>query len=208
MKIQLTDFQKKEMQDTLQTTHFEFFGSRMQQNNLALPALNRLIKLAAPDKIIEIGAGDCGLSLFFAMYCYIKNKKFHTFDIANRNPSQEQLLSKFNTKLEIIDCLEDTKGVEYVKSIIESPGSNLIVCDAGKALEFNLYSPFVKSGDVLICHDHAATPEIFNSEVKGIFWNWFESWDDRVKESCEKYKLIKIMESDLSPAVWGAWVKE
>ena len=199
--------QQAEMAGILNTAQFEFFGLKMQQNNLALPALNRLLKELRPNKIIEIGAGDCGLTLFFAIYAYVTDNRLFTYDIVDRNPAQSRLLNKFNATLEMKDCLEDESHINYLINIISSPGRNLIVCDAGKALEFNLYAPYVRPGDVMLTHDYAPNQQVFDSFMKSRFWNWLENWDDRVSDACLRYNLQKYKEQDMNPAAWGAWIK-
>ena len=73
------DLTEKEWRTYMGTTSFEFFGLRSQQIPHALLKINRLLNEIKPARIIEIGAGDGGLSYLLGLYARIKGIKFHSF---------------------------------------------------------------------------------------------------------------------------------
>lgn len=139
-------------------------------------------------RIIELGTGCGGFSVFLALYCIFLGKewKLYTFDNGNRleEHCQSAMLklgaSFFNT---------DIFGEEATKEIIEliqAEGTTILLCDNGnKRREFNLFSKYLKSGDYIFAHD--LTTEIH---------------EDDVEELCEKYDIVPHMQKMFGEVWW------
>lgn len=139
-------------------------------------------------RIIELGTGRGGFSVFLALYCIFLGKewKLYTFDNGNRLQKHSQIAllklgaSFFNT---------DIFGEEATKEIIEliqSEGTTVLLCDNGhKRREFNLFSKYLKSGDYIFAHD-------LKIEIR----------EKDVEEACEKYDIVPHMQKTFEEVRW------
>lgn len=188
-----------EQASVLATSEHYFFGLKMQQHPQAVIKLNQLLNAIRPRHIIEIGAGNCGLSYLFALYANITGGSYMGFDlIQGKHASMlNQHLGGFLQK----DVLNDAGNVEALKQRIAADGRVLLVCDAGKALEFNLYASSLKVGDFVITHDFAPDRETFERDIKGKVWDWHENWYERIAEACEKNNIVHT--TYLNDVVWS-----
>ena len=65
-----------EMEEILSTTHYNFWGLTLQQHPTAIRKLNQLLHFGGFARVIEIGAGDGGLSILFAIWAKVSKKEF------------------------------------------------------------------------------------------------------------------------------------
>lgn len=117
----------------------------------AIEALNKVVKDF--QTIIEVGYYRGGLTQYFAEFS-CDTCEVVAYDINDTERSNQNF--KFSKKISFkkIDCFSD-QGVEEIKNKIKSPGKTLLFCDGGdKDREFNLFSPFLKSGDMVMVHDY------------------------------------------------------
>lgn len=192
IKIKPTAFDgiaEAERQSVLGYASYDFFGLKMQQHPQAVVKLNQLLNAIEPARIIEIGSGDCGLSYLFAIYAHCKSISFHSYDIVDSGKHREMLVRHFGafSKNDVIENAENTRGVA---AMVAMPGRTLLICDAGKALEFNIYADHLKIGDFVLTHDFAPTPEEFRDKIQGRVWNWHENWYARIAEACAKNNIV------------------
>lgn len=199
------DMPKWEQHELFSTTHLKFFGLQMQQTPLAILKLNQLLNYGNFERIIEIGAGDGGLSFLFALWAKINNKEYHTYDIHDKGTNIE-LLKSFTQAFEVKDVIFNVENVESVRSLIQKDGRTLLVCDAGKTLEFNRYAESLKAGDFIMMHDFAPTKEIFENEIKGKIWNWHESWYSEVEDACIRNNIVHT--TYFNDCVWSCGWRE
>lgn len=156
------------------------------------------------DTIIEIGFHKGALSLWLH-----KNKKESTklvcYDIsfAPKEVHTEEIDFRQG------DCF-DEKIVNEIKDFITNGGKTLVLCDGGaKEREFHLYSQFLKSGDVIMCHDYAHTQEEFSQIGSSLNWNCApESRFDNIKSSVESNGLDPYQYDTFKNVLWGSFIKK
>ncbi len=91
---------------------------------------------------------------------------------------------------QVKDVLFNVQNVEYVKNLIQGPGRTLLICDAGKIIDFNIYSDHLKRGDFIMMHDFAPTKEDFENRVRGRIWNWHECWYSDIEDKAQQNNIV------------------
>ena len=200
-----TDLAEKEWRTYMGTTSFEFMGLRMQQIPYALLKINQLLNEIKPARIIEIGAGDAGLSCLLALYARNKKIPFHSFDIHDKGVNVAQL-RELTDGFEVKDVIFDEKNVEYVAELIKGKGVTLCLFDAGKHVEGNLYFQYMKAGDYCMLHDFARDEETFEKYIKGRVWNWLECTYTQIEEEADKNNIV--FTPWMEDCVWAVGKKE
>ena len=106
----------------------------------------------------------------------IRGVEFYTYDVKKR---WGEHLWKFKTDIEFDKHFyqwDVFQHIEEIGKIISQPGQTIVFCDNGnKPREFNVFSQFLKVGDIIVVHD----------------WNK-EIFPENVKLPCEKYNLKEI----------------
>lgn len=212
--------------------HWSFFGSFMQQTPNAVLSLNRLLNAENFDTIIELGTHDGGLSTLFALYClgsrmpaqadnpnepslyknrthHKRPKTFYTFDYVRRDNARIHLLEQMLAQFGQVDFLNDQAVINRIGSIITAGGRTLLLCDGGdKPKEFSLYSPFLKTGDIIMAHDYADTEAKFAQiKARGIWHGLETKWSD-IEEACFKHNIHQIYEEEFDDSVWFCGIKK
>ena len=185
-----------------------YLGIRISQNDNAIPTFDRMFKELefnnTPIKrIIELGTFHGGLSVFLGIYCFMKNIPFITYDI---KPFVHEL-SKVNNLFKSLNIDYRIKNIndsfEEIKNEIEKDGVTLLLCDGGdKVNEFNTFSNYLKTNDIIMAHDYAVDTFIFENEIKNKLWNWHEIQFSQIQDACEKNNLKDYMKDDFEKAVW------
>jgi cephalosporin hydroxylase len=168
----------------------------------------KLLKEENFDIIIEIGTSFAGLTFIIDDIIKENNLKhnIHTFDNNYKNYVGRQL----NERGCIYHILDE--GDEIFKTtvvdLIKTNNKTLLLCDGGnKKQEFNRYSEYLKSGDVIMAHDYAHDRNTFENEIKDKYWNWFEIGFDDIKSSVEKHNLVDYKKINFKYAVWACYQK-
>lgn len=178
-----------------------FLGVSMQQHPDTIQAFNQLLNTVNLARIIELGTGEGGLTLFFGIYNYHRNWDciLRTYDrtaLSSRNPRCYKLLRFLNVLIDRGDVLNDNRLIEYIKGIIATDGTTLLVCDDGdKEREFNLYAPSLKDGDIIMVHDYVA-------KGKEHVWGFPEVNINNVMGVSVKYNLKPFMQSVFDEVAW------
>lgn len=116
--------------------------------------------------LIELGSGNGGLSLFFAMQCYQREIEFNTFDnqnFVNTRSNLGRLLgmgSKF-TQTNVFGA-----GREIIERLIHTDSLHplILFCDNGnKPREFAEFGGLLRSGDYIAAHDYGV--EFFDHDA-------------------------------------------
>jgi predicted O-methyltransferase YrrM len=104
-------------------------------------------------RVVDIGTGCGGLTLFFGANMLQRDGKVLSFDIDVLQSTQAQRdFEKLNIRLEERDVFEE-ESVAMVRKFIEGEQA-LIFCDNGnKGREFPLYARTLKRGDFIMAHD-------------------------------------------------------
>jgi 23S rRNA U2552 (ribose-2'-O)-methylase RlmE/FtsJ len=154
--------------------------------------------------IIEIGFHKGALTLWLH-----KNKKEKTKLIAYDISFAPKEVHDDSIDFRQGDCFSE-EIINQIKDLISNGGKTLLLCDGGsKEVEFNLYSQFIKSGDVIMCHDYAHTPEEFSSITSQINWNCkFESRYDNIKGAVVTNNLEPYHYDTFKNVLWGSFIKK
>ena len=161
------------------------------------------------DTIIELGTSLAGLTYIIDDICVENSlsKKIHTFDFSYKDYVDSQLKDR-NIEYHIMDeTTEEFKN--YVIRLINNGGKVLLLCDGGnKVREFNTYAPFLKPGDVIMCHDYAHSSEDFIKIKNELNWPaGSESDYDSIKNVVEIEGLIPYYYDEFKSVLWGSFTK-
>ena len=174
-----------------------FLGCYMQQKHGVVPAFDELLALIKPARIIELGTGAGGLSVFLSIYSHSAGCQFHTYDNRARNV---KLLDILQVDRRICDIF--TEG-EEIRKIAGATGTTLLLCDNGhKAREVNMLASALKVGDVIMAHDYfperppPGTPD--SCEIT----------DSAISEACLKYNIRPFLDYFFTPLRWFCGRKE
>jgi hypothetical protein len=156
------------------------------------------------DNIIEIGFHRGGFSLWL-----YKNKKIETelfcFDITFNHKE----VDNENINFILGDCFEEnTKN--KIKEIIQKKGKTLLLCDGGKKNEeFNTFSSYLKSGDVIMCHDYSENLNDYSELSEKINWpHPSESNYLQIKNFIELNNLQPFLYEEFKNVLWGSFIKK
>lgn len=135
---------------TIPTT---FCGIRVAHPWSALFMLSRILN-DNPDivRIVELGTGAGGLTLFWGIHMLTRGGKVLTFDIGR--PAEEFLdcYNRVNIQFEPRNVF-NPESLELARHFI-SDGRALVYCDNGlKKKEFPMYATILKSNDLIMAHD-------------------------------------------------------
>lgn len=170
-----------------------------------LEFLNKVIQENNFKHIIEIGTNRGGLSIW--LNDFKKNDcKFTTFDITDQylqfSPQAEGI------DFRIGDCF--SSALDQIKKLITQDGQILLLCDGGnKNFEFNIFSNFLKSNDVIMCHDFIDDDETYTSVQKKYNWQTApESSYESIKDSVKSNNLSPYLYDDAKNSIWGCFKKQ
>lgn len=191
-------------------------GMMLQQHEDYQIHFTNLLETLKPKRILEIGTGAGGLTLFLRYKLNelgLNDTIIKTFDI-NTTTFDSNLHD--TTNLEVFKDNLFGSGNDYIlerydliESYIKSEGVTLVLCDGGnKVNEFNQIAPLLKSGDVIMCHDYVETHELFINEYKDVIWNWCEVQEKDIQQICVKENLENFMKESFDKIVWACKIKK
>jgi cephalosporin hydroxylase len=107
------------------------------------------------------------------------------------------------------DCF-DPAIIEEIKSLIQSPGKTLVLCDGGnKEKEFEVYSAFLKVDDVIMLHDYAHSGEDYEIIKEEIGWRTgAESHFENIQGAIAVNNLKPYHYNVFKNALWGSFNKQ
>jgi hypothetical protein len=188
-----------------------FEGITCMQRPDAFLALFDLIEEQKFKTIIEIGTAAGGLTTFliFAIESLGITCNLHTYEVHDR-PYFNKLKGR-GVDINIKNVFDpDKEG--YMSELvgrIQNPGPTLVLCDGGnKIKEFNTLSKFLKTGDIIMCHDYSKDRNFFENEVKNKIWNFCESTYKDIETSVIEYGLHPFKEEVFWKCVWSCFVKQ
>lgn len=167
-----------------------------------------------PKRIIEIGTCRGGFTVFIKKL--FPETEVYTFDISKEYPQGYHhpennlnnafpVFEKFNIKFKECDIFNE---IECVKNLIQQEGLTILLCDGGnKPREFQTFAQFLKKGDLIFAHDYIDTPENFINNYYGKIWNWHETRESDLAETCRINNLQPFMQEDFAKAVWASRIK-
>jgi cephalosporin hydroxylase len=196
MKEVLGAFQYKGLHTTQQVPNIKYF-------------FEKLLVEENFDVIIELGTSLAGLTYILDDIVKENNLKhnIHTFDIGYRDYVEKQL----NERNCVYHILDERDAI-YKSTVVDLMTNNakvLLLCDGGnKKEEFNRYSEYLKSGDVIMAHDYCHDRDLFENEIKDTIWNWFEISFSDIENSVKDNNLIIYPKVDFKNAVWACYQKQ
>jgi tRNA A58 N-methylase Trm61 len=205
------------MEQKKQVTGFTSYkGIMLQQHEDYQIPFIKLLETTKPKRILEIGTGAGGLTLFLRdtlnelglKETYIKsydvnNTTFdsNVHDLTNLELSKENLFGGGN------EFVLERK--DLVEPYIQSEGLTIVLCDGGnKIKEFNQISQLLKQGDIIMAHDYCENNEMFLSEYKDKIWNWCEIQEKDIENACVSEGLENFMKNDFNKIVWVCKIKK
>lgn len=154
--------------------------------------------------IIEIGF-DRGALTSWLYQNKNKNTKLVSYDISfDRKEIQDNSID-FRQG----NCF-DENIVNEIKTLIETSDKTLILCDGGsKELEFDLYSKFLKSGDVIMLHDYAHDDVDYNVICSKLNWKSpAESRFTNIQTAIDVNNLVPYEYDLFKSVLWGSFIKK
>jgi cephalosporin hydroxylase len=156
--------------------------------------------------IIEIGSYNGGLS----SYIFDSKPKDCVFVSYDIDPKiNEASLKRDDIDFRIGDCFEEKQFNEIIK-LIQNPGKTLMICDGGhKTKEFNLFSKYLKNGDVIILHDYKQDDLSWKEICE--YWQWpygNETSFEEIKDAIQENGLEEFRNKEFNFFAWGSYIKK
>jgi len=210
------DFFNKNLKNGI-ITHLVYSNLSVEQNpNIVYPFSN-LISTIRPNRVIEIGTFAGGLTLIIRDILDgngLYESEITTYDVNDATYLKEQIGSKKiiaktkNLFSHNYSTFNDEDSKNEIVNLIQQDGLTLVLCDGGvKKNEFNLISPHLKIGDVIMAHDYASNLEEFENNIKGKVWNWMEIQDSDIDDSCSTFNLIPLNQEEFTNVAWVCKIK-
>jgi hypothetical protein len=156
------------------------------------------------DNIIEIGTYNGGLTSWL-----YDNKNPNAIVVSYDIDGTVNHTGRTDIDFRVEDCFEKTTFNDII-SYIKRPGRTLVVCDGGdKPKEFNTFSEYLKSGDVIIAHDYSVSPEHWKFITD--YWQWPYEYDttyDSIKDSIIKNELEPYKDKEFNFYLWTSYIKK
>lgn len=155
------------------------------------------------DTIIEIGTYNGGLTSWFADNKK-ENCKLVSFDI----DGSINTTNRSDIDFRVENCFDNKTFLDIV-NLIQRDGKTLVLCDGGnKEKEFNTFSEYLKSGDVIMAHDYMENEDEW--QFKTNFWQWPYAADTRfsnIKNTIEKNNLSPFKYEESKFIFWASYIK-
>jgi cephalosporin hydroxylase len=182
-----------------------YLGYVAQQNPNAYETFYKFIQAVRPKRILEIGTGLGGFSMFLKSVCneLQLDTTIVTYDVNSRQEYKALAEAGVDVRIENIFDAGYTQVNQQVLDYIQSDGVTLVLCDGGyKIGEFNLLSNYIKVGDFIMAHDYAPDSKFFSDEVYKKLWNWHEIQDSNIQDAVDRNKLVSYNADEFVKAVW------
>lgn len=190
------------------TGHTEYKGLTAQQHENAFNVFHEFLKQIRPKRILEIGTAGGGFTLFLRdtldeiglSECMIK-----TFDVYEQNWYNRLRENRIEVVIENIfdKSYLNLEKPEKIVPYIQEDGVTLVLCDGGHKIgEFNMITPYIKSGDYIMAHDYVDTWENYKINFVDKIWNWCEIEEKYIKDVSDTYNLIQINKETFDKVVW------
>ena len=187
-------------------------GHAAQQNPIAYEVFYKFLESVRPVRIIEIGTAFGGFTTFLRLCCNdlglnTEIRSYETHDGFTHYDSIRDM--NIDIRIEDIFYPAYTTIKQDAIDYIQEDGITVVLCDGGhKIHEYNLLTPFIKTGDFILAHDYASNKEDFEQNINMKFWNWHEIQDSDIEEVSNTNNLEPFMQDDFTKAVWVCKVKK
>jgi hypothetical protein len=154
--------------------------------------------------IIEIGTYNGGLTSW--LFDNLKEGgKLISYDIDGTINHTNRTDIDFRVE----DCFSTKSFVDIIE-LIQSEGRTLVVCDGGdKPQEFNAFSKYLKSGDVIIAHDFAESEVEWKEKTD--YWQWpyeADTTPESIKEGIIRNNLEPYKYEEMKFLLWASYIKK
>lgn len=109
-----------------------------------------------------------------------------------------------------VESCFDEKPFNDIIELIQSEGRTLVVCDGGdKPKEFNTFSKYLKSGDVIIAHDYSENDEEWRDKTN--FWQWpyeADTYPHSIEEAVKENNLEPYKYDEFKFLLWASYIKK
>lgn len=155
------------------------------------------------ESIVEIGFNRGALTLWLH-----KNKKESTRLVAYDITFDSKQVKNDDIDFRQGNCFSENI-INEIKEFITNGGKTLVLCDGGaKEREFSLYSQFLKSGDVIMCHDYSHEINEYNNYSKELGWNSPpESKYEAILPAIKRNRLQPYNYDMFKQVFWGSFIK-
>ena len=175
-------------------------GIFTQQNKNFYPAFEKLIAQENIVRVLEIGTATGG---FIRAVRDLTDAEIITYDVLETK--HKATLEENNISVNVKSVFEDYENVE---DYISGKGQVLVLCDGGnKIKEFDVFSKFLKSGDIIMAHDYSRDEDLYQAYIKNHVWRWCEIQYKDIAMAVETNNLEPVLTEDFQEAVWTCWKK-
>jgi predicted O-methyltransferase YrrM len=184
-------------------------GHMLQQHdNYELP-FSLLLENKKPNRILEIGTGDGGLTLFLRNKLNelgLSNSIIRSYDI---NSTMFDLPNLQTLKDNLFSYEYNLIRQDLISPFIKSEGITIVLCDGGnKIKEFNQIAKLLKDGDIIMAHDYVYDYDLFTNHYLDKIWNWCEIQEKDIIDVCLEENLIDFMKEEFNSIVWTCKLKK
>jgi cephalosporin hydroxylase len=142
-------------------------------------------------RIIELGTAHGGLSVLFGMFACSYGCKYITYDIHD-TPNYKDLFKRLDIDFRKKDIFANENEIAEE---IKKEDITILFCDGGdKIKEFNIFSKYLKKGDVILAHDYAQDDEFYKNYCQNNIWSFYEINYASIKDAVEKNNLKPFLE--------------
>ncbi len=152
--------------------------------------------------IVEIGTYNGGLTSWVFDN---SNAKLISYDIDGtiNHTNREDI------DFRVADCF-DEKPFNDIIELIQSEGRTLVLCDGGdKPKEFNTFSKYLKSGDVIMAHDYSESEEEWKEKTN--YWQWpyeADTFPHLIEEGIKENNLMPYKYEEMKFLLWASYIKK
>jgi cephalosporin hydroxylase len=187
-----------------------YLGHSAQQNHYAYESFFNLLKEVKPSRIVEIGTGMGGFTLFLKMCCddLELNTKIVSYETNGRDSYEFIRNNGIDVRVKNVFFEGYASAEQELIDLIVEDGVCLVLCDGGhKISEFNLLSKYIKNGDIIMAHDYASNQQYFKENIEYKYWNWLEISDNDIEDAVVSNNLHPYMQNEFNQAVWVCKIK-
>ena len=162
----------------------------------ALDALHGATADAPFARIVEIGTYKGGFTCVLRDHDVSAAAQITSFDIEDRATRFDGISYKVG------DVLGDAG--EEVRALVRAEGRVALFCDGGaKSVEVASFCGVLKPGDVILCHDYAASDETRDGDG----WPKYEVRRPHIAPALSAAMCEDFLPEIMGPAVWGCFIR-
>jgi hypothetical protein len=182
---------------------FAYKGSHCSQRIDVIPALDRLYDYLEknnrlPVNIVELGSLHTGLTKIFSDHDLSNDSSILSIDI--HRYEHYQPINKVDY---VVGDMWNPDLYQKIIDKIQEKKTCLLFCDGGdKIREFNTFSQYLKSGDIILAHDYAPDKAKFFQEIGESYWRCIECYDSAIDDAVKNHSLKPLSELNMHRAMW------